>query len=464
MTVALACAATAPARGQAVKAPAAADLRAISHTLESLSDRVGPAVVQIFAVGYGLPDEAGDDRSLLTQQRSSGSGVILDPDGYIVTNAHVVQGAHRVQVQVPSVRRSGAGSVLGPRPRLLGAQIVAIDSETDLAVLKIAEQKLPFLTLADSDAVKPGQLVLAFGSPLGLDRSVTMGVVSAVARQLEADDPMIYIQTDASINPGNSGGPLVDTEGRVVGINTLILSQSGGNEGLGFAAPSNIVRNVFEQVRTHGRVRRGEIGVRAQTITPTLAQGLGLARDWGVLLADVLPEGPAARAGLLPNDIVLALDGKPMENGRQLQVNLYSRSVGHVVRLQIQRGARTLEVPVTVAERGDDTERFAALVRPEQHLISRLGILGLDVSQELSALLPDLRVTSGVVVAATTGAVPPGWEGELQPGDVIHGVNGAQVAGLAALRAAVDALRPGDALVLRVERDGLMLYVAGRVE
>ena len=464
MGAALACAATSPVLGQAVKAPAAADLRAISHTLESLSDRVGPAVVQIFAVGYAMPQEAGEDRSLLTQQRSSASGVILDAEGYIVTNAHVVQGAHRVQVQVPSPRRSDSGSVLGPRPRLIGAQVVAIDTETDLAVLKVAERGLPFLTLADSDAVRPGQLVLAFGSPLGLDRSVTMGVVSAVARQLEADDPMIYIQTDASINPGNSGGPLVDTDGRVVGINTLILSQSGGNEGLGFAAPSNIVRNVFEQVRAHGRVRRGEIGVRAQTITPTLAEGLGLPRDWGVLLADVLPEGPAARAGLLPNDIVMALDGKPMENGRQLQVNLYSRSVGQVVRLRVQRGARTLDVPVPVVERGDDTERFAALVQPEQHLVQRLGILGLDVSRELAGLLPDLRVASGVVVAATSGAVPPGWEGELQPGDVIHAVNRAQVVNLAALRAAIDALAPGDALVLRLERDGAMLYVAGRVE
>ena len=141
---------------------------------------------------------------------------------------------------------------------------------------------MPFLELADSDGVRPGQLVLAFGSPLGLDSSVTLGVVSAVARQLEPDDPMIYIQTDASINPGNSGGPLVDTDGRVVGINTLILSQSGGNEGLGFAAPSNIVRNVFEQVRKYGRVRRGEIGVRAQTITPLAGRRPRSCRATGV--------------------------------------------------------------------------------------------------------------------------------------------------------------------------------------
>ncbi len=240
------------------------------------------------------------------------------PTGYIVTNAHVVQGAHRVQVQVQSPRREGQRSVLRPRPRLLTARIVAVDEETDLAVLKVDEAGLPAVTLADSDTVHPGQIVLAFGSPLGLDSSVTMGVVSAVARQLEADDPMIYIQTDASINPGNSGGPLVDAEGRVIGINTLILSQSGGNEGLGFAAPSNIVRHVFEQVRRFGRVRRGQIGVRAQTITPALAEGLSLTRDWGVVLGDVFPDGPAAKAGLQVGDVVETLDGKPMENGRQL--------------------------------------------------------------------------------------------------------------------------------------------------
>ena len=228
------------------------------------------------------PSDASEERSLLAQQAQHRLGRHpRSRTGYIVTNAHVVQGAHKVQVQLAAPRRGGARSILGPRPRLVGAQIVAIDEETDLAVLKVDEKALPFLELADSDGVRPGQLVLAFGSPLGLDSSVTMGVVSAVARQLEPDDPMIYIQTDASINPGNSGGPLVDTDGRVVGINTLILSQSGGNEGLGFAAPSNIVRNVFEQMRKYGRVRRGEIGVRAQTITPSLAEGLEAAARLG---------------------------------------------------------------------------------------------------------------------------------------------------------------------------------------
>jgi len=441
------------------------DLGQVSRTLEALSDKVGPAVVQIFAVGYALPDEdSEEEQALLTQQRNTGSGVILDAGGYIVTNAHVVQGAFKVQVQVPSLRRAGARSILSPRPRLLGAQIVAIDEETDLAVLKVEEKGLSFLQLADSDSVHAGQLVLAFGSPLGLDSSVTLGVVSAVARQLEPDDPMIYIQTDASINPGNSGGPLVDTDGRVVGINTLILSQSGGNEGLGFAAPSNIVRNIFDQVRKYGRVRRGIIGVRAQTITSALAEGLKLPRDWGVVIGDVDPDGPAAKAGVEAGDVVAALDGKPMENGRQLQVNLYGRSIGDVVTLQVLRGTRTLEMPVTVIERGDDPNRFAGMARPDENLVKRLGVLGLTVNNSLTGLLPGLRVASGVVVAAVTRAPAPLLEGELRPGDVIHGVNRAPVKDLASLKGAVDALGVGEALVLRVERDGEMLFIGGRVE
>ena len=251
-------------------------------------------MVQVLTLGYASGDLADGERGVfVAPSRGAGSGVIVDAAGYIVTNAHVVQGAHRIQVELP-VRDSGVPgrSLVRPRPRLVGAQLVAIDEETDLAVVKVSERDLPALAFADSDMVRPGQIVMAFGSPLGLASSVSLGVVSAIARQLEAEDPMVYLQTDAPINPGNSGGPLVNLEGEIVGINALILSQSGGNEGLGFAAPSNIVRRVFEQIRQFGRVRRGEIGVRAQTITPLLAEGLQLGRDTGVVLSDVYPEGP----------------------------------------------------------------------------------------------------------------------------------------------------------------------------
>jgi serine protease Do len=256
------------------------DLNRVSDLFEALSEEAGPSIVQVFASGYVVPQGCGQTGNLITRQIQSGSGVILGEDGYIVTNAHVVNGAQRVQVLLARKNNGSPGRlILKPRGEAIDAEVLAIDSETDLAVLKIPVTGLPVLELGDSDELRSGQLVFAFGSPLGLDSSVSMGVISSVARQLRPDDPMIYIQTDASINPGNSGGPLIDTNGRVIGINTFILSQSGGKEGIGFAAPSNIVRNVYYQIRVSGRVRRGEIGVNAQTITPEIARGLGLSRN-----------------------------------------------------------------------------------------------------------------------------------------------------------------------------------------
>jgi serine protease Do len=324
-------------------APRAATAADLSSALEAAARLVAPAVVEIFTTWY----EPGDGvlprtADLVTTARASGSGVIVDADGYIVTNAHVVRGAHNVRVElaVPSSGRS----ILATRSRTVTGQIVGVDQETDLAVIKVDATGLSALSFADSDDLEAGQVVLAVGSPMGLHNSVSLGVISAVARQLEPESPMIYVQTDASINQGSSGGPLVDLHGRIVGINTLIVSRAGGYEGLGFAAPSNIVRTVVEQLRKIGRVRRGDIGIRAQTVTPLLASGLRLARETGVLLADVIPGSPAARAGLAIGDVVLALDGKPMENGRQLQVGLYRHFVGDVVSLDVLRDERVLTV------------------------------------------------------------------------------------------------------------------------
>ena len=446
---------------------AAGDLRQTSRMLEDLAARVGPAVVEIITLGYASTDLADEARGeLVAPSRGSGSGVIVDADGYIVTNAHVIEGARRIQVEIATASASDSvhHSVLQTRSRLVPAKVVAVDDETDLAVIKVSEKGLPTLDFADSEDVRPGQLVLAFGSPMGLNSSVTLGVISAVARQLDADDPMIYIQTDAPINPGNSGGPLVDMDGHVIGINTLILSQSGGNEGLGFAAPSNIVRNVFQQIRKYGRVRRGEIGVRPQTITPLLADGLRLPRDRGVILSDVFTDSPAFKAGMRAGDIVLSLDGKTMENGRQLQVNLYSRAVGDTVRLEIQRGSETMPVLVSVAEREDDPTRFTPLVAPDEPYIERLGILGLTLDTKSAAMLSDIRISTGIVVAATSTDLVPGAEGQLKPGDLVHALNGAPMKTVEELRAAINRLKVGDAAALQVERDGELLYVALRIE
>ena len=259
----LALAVAAPAWSQSTAR--AATIVDASAALESAARVAAPAVVSIFttsfAPGQGRLTRAAD---LVATERGAGSGVIVDPDGFIITNAHVVNGAHQLAVQLPSP--AGGQSILGRRSRTVKGTVVGIDLETDLALIRVEEKGLPALQFADSDTLRAGQLVLALGNPMGLESSVSMGVVSAVARQLSADSPMIYVQTDAAINPGSSGGALIDTKGRLAGINTLIVSQAGGNEGLGFAAPSNIVKAVYGQLRAHGRVRRGDIGVRAQTI------------------------------------------------------------------------------------------------------------------------------------------------------------------------------------------------------
>ena len=436
-------------------------LRQVDRSLESLALQVGPAIVQILVSGYtptsGFVRSTGD---LLAQRRNTGSGVILDADGYIVTNAHVVEGSQRVQVVLPpsAEQLSERSSILKTGGRLVGAQLVNVDRETDLAVIKIQAENLPVLELADSDRLRQGQLVFAFGSPLGLNNSVTMGVVSSVARQLESESPMVYIQTDASINPGNSGGPLVDVRGKVVGINTLILSQSGGSEGIGFAAPSNIVRTVFEQIRDRGRVVRGEIGIYAQTIDPILARALDLPVTAGTILGDVFPQSSAEMAGLRTGDIILALGTKPMENGRQLTVNLYQKPVGERVLLQVLRGADTLEVSVEVVNRTNDPGRFTDFVSADKNLIPELGILALALDEHLAHMFPTLRISTGVVVAGRA-LDAPFWNEGFLPGDIIHQINGADITQLGQLRDVIRQIKPLDPIVAQVERNGFLFYL-----
>jgi serine protease Do len=456
-------AAAAAGQGAAARVPPLSDL---SRSLQDLAAKVSPSVVQVFVTGYAAPDE--EDQGATGEphlERSNGSGVIVDADGYIVTNAHVVENATRIEVELPFEATGGAPgrSILKRRGRVVGAQVVAIDRETDLAVVKVEARGLTALAFGDSDTLRSGQIVLAFGSPLGLDSSVSMGVVSAVARQLAPEDPMIYIQTDATINPGNSGGALVDTEGRLVGINTMILTQSGGSEGIGFAAPSNIVRNIFNQIRKTGRVRRGMVGVNPQTITPLMAEALGLTIDAGVVLSDVIPGSPAEKAGLAPGDLVLSLDGKRMENGRQFRINVYTRGVGEQIAVEVRRGDRTLMVRVPVGERENDARELEALIGPQQ-VIRGLGIIGLDLTPPIAALLPPLRRTKGAVVARVTPATPFSQQGRLQSGDVVYAVNGKAVAGVEELKKAAAALAPGAAAVLLIERGSTLMYLAFRAE
>jgi serine protease Do len=241
------------------------------------------------------------------------------------------------------------------------------------------------------------------------------------------------------------------------------LSESGGNEGIGFAAPSNIVRAVFEQIRSHGRVRRGVIGVNAQTITPALAAGLGLSQDWGVVVGDVYPGSPAASAGVQIGDIIRALEDKPMENARQFDVNVYRRIVGDVVTLDLLRGTERLRLTVAVSERTDDPDRFLEMVTPDRNLVARLGILGLDVDNRISSMLTGPRRTGGVLVAARAADTPASPNG-LLPGDVILGINQQPILGLAGLRSGVEKLAPRSPCVLQVQRGARLMFIAIEIE
>ncbi len=434
-------------------------LHVFSESVQQLSNTVTKSVVQVLTIGFGLTtDQDKDDTAYLQAQRGIGAGVILTDDGYIVTNAHVIEGAREIRVRLQGLEQQNAGKSL-PGHGVLEAKLVGMDRLTDLAVLKIDAKGLPSLQLANSDDLKQGQVVFAFGSPMGLENSVSMGVVSATARQIDPDRPDIYIQTDAPINPGNSGGPLVDVDGHVVGINTFILSESGGNEGLGFAIPSDVVRSVYEQIRKNGHVHRGEIGVYLHTITPELAEGLHLPVEEGVILEDVVPDSSADKAGLKVGDIVTTVGGKPVDDLRQFALDLYSYKVGENIDVGLLRDGKVQNVPVKVTEKSDDPERFADMVTGPDNLVNRLGILGLTINDSLREMIgDDLRIKTGVLVAARTPTSTLLGEGP-QPGDVIHSVNGATVKNIDQLRNDLRGLKPGAPIVLQIERDGLLSYL-----
>jgi serine protease Do len=374
-----------------------------------------------------------------------------------MTNSHVVQNARKIRVRLIGLEHEERLNGSGEQRGMLEAKLIGLDRLTDLALIKIEQSNLPFLELANSADLKQGQVVLAFGSPLGLENSVSMGVVSAVARQLDPDNPMIYIQTDAAINPGNSGGPLVDVDGRVVGLNTFILTQSGGSEGIGFAIPSNVVHNIYRQLSTDGHIHRGMIGVFARPITPALASGLSLGRESGVLLEDVTPGGPADKAGVKIGDIVLTIDGAPLDNIRQFALDLYRYKIGESAQLGLLRGNQKISVMVPVVEQPNDPARFADMVDPQQDIVPRLDILGLGITNDVRAMLPELRYDSGVIVAARTQG-NSGSSGP-QPGDVIYAVNGKHVDDVAALRTALQQLKPDQPLVLQVQHQDQLSFM-----
>lgn len=436
----------------------------LNAALESLAAKVSPAVVQILVTGYGpLREEQRSQTAFIVRQHAVGSGVIVDPDGYIMTNAHVVEGAQRIRIALPfPMNERPSLSPVGKR-RILEARLVGQHKETDLALLKIEETELPSLPLLSQQRPHVGQLVFAIGSPEGLQNSVTLGVISAVARQADPGKPLTYIQTDAPINPGNSGGPLVDMSGSVVGLNTFILSQGGGSEGLGFAIPARVVDFVYNSLRQHGHVHRVEIGAGTQEITPILAEGLHLSQRWGVVVVDVKPDGPAAAAGLQIQDIILAADDRRIETLPSLSSALYLHRLDQVVKLEVLRGNEKKILYVPAIEHRDQMDELLDAVNPENSLIPRLGVLAIDLTADLSSRLGSLRIPSGVVVVGRAADLIMPDTG-LQAGDVIHQMNTTRIDSLDTLRTAVGALKTGDPVVMQVERDGGLMYVSFEME
>ena len=388
----------------------------------------------------------------------TGSGFVVDAEGYIVTNAHVVSGARRVQVVLPADNADGTlATALSGKSSLLTARIVGLASELDLALLKVDDMKLPALPLATYSEIHQGETVFAFGSPAGLRNSLTHGLVSAVARQTDPDSPLIYIQTDAPINPGNSGGPLVNIRGEVVGVNTFIVSQSGGNEGLGFAIPSATVRTAVRQLRQFGYLRRQEIGMSIQTITPTLASSLVLPRDYGVIVSDVWPGGPAAAAGLQVGDILVSVDGRPAENVPTVSYSFRLRDSTDPVQLVVMTAGKQRTLSVTPVEVRSDFDTVSAMADPEKNLVPELGILGVEIDKDIAAAATGLRDPHGVIVVAR--AAGGSSDVALQEKDVIRRLNNQEIATLQGLRDAIRALTPGAPVTLQIQREGRLLYL-----
>jgi serine protease Do len=439
-------------------------LQQFNGELQDLVAKISPAVVQIQVTGYGaIENENPSEAAVIARQQAIGSGVIVDPNGYIMTNAHVVRGAQRIRVVLFHPTEDPAFLEPIGKERILEAKLVGVHEESDLALLKVEEKNLPTLTLRTTGRVRQGQMVVAVGSPEGLANSVTLGVVSSVARQPDPDRPMVYIQTDASINPGNSGGPLIDMDGYVLGINTMILSQSGGSEGIGFAIPARIVEFVYESLRKNGHVHRVEIEAGAQSITPALAQGLGLSQTFGVVVSDVTPGGPAESAGLQIGDIVVTADGRPIETLPQLTAVLYLHPVDEVLTLVIKRGdtQKTLHIPVL--EHRDQMDRLADEIDAQNSLVQRLGILGVDLNDRVRPIIGDVRISSGVVVLARAVSLL-GPDTGLKTGDIIHSVNRTSIDSMDSLRASLNGLKPGAPVVLQVEREGKLQWLSFDME
>ena len=439
-------------------------LTAFNQALEQLVKKVAPAVVQVNASGppQRTPEDSEDDDSdtyqvALDPQRIVGSGFIVDARGYIITNAHVLRGTSEIKVTLENPAPSQGSRKNTVAAKTFPAKLIGEFKEADLAVIKIDAEHLPTIGFARHDSLRQGQLVIAFGSPEGFQNSVSIGVISAIARQTNPDNHISYLQTDAAINPGSSGGPLVDINGNLVGVNAFLISQGGGSEGLGFAIPGDIAQFAFENIVKDGSVNWGDIGLRVQGITPTLAEGLHLPRDSGVVVSDVVPGTPAEVEGVSVGDVITGLDEKQLESVPEFYEALYHKRAGEKLALSITRHGRivTVHLPVTAAgaEQFESSEESV----PTSSVVSKLGILCSEIGSRPAPQIATLRSRTGLLVEAK--AATTDLQVSLAVGDVIRAVNLTPVSSVAELQSFLDKMKPGTPLVLQVERKARFIYL-----
>ncbi len=374
-----------------------------------------------------------------------GSGVIISADGYIITNNHVVDGATDVEVTLTDRRE-------------FKARVIGTDPKTDVAVIKIDADRLPAITVGDSSKLRTGDEVLAIGNPYGVGQTVTMGIVSATGRAgLGIEDYEDFIQTDASINPGNSGGALVNDRGELVGINTAILSgNTGGNQGIGFAVPVNLARQVMDQIAVHGEVTRGYLGVTIQEVTPAIAKAIGLDGPRGAMVSDVSADSPAQRAGLQSGDVITALNGKPVADRNQLRMDISMMGTNQPLKLQVFRNGETVNLNAETAAMPGAPELHASAETGSSH--SALDGVSIEsLNPEMARQAGVAPGTTGVVVTGVDPASAAASSG-LQEGDVIQEVNHSKVTNSSDFASALRRSK-GDSLLL-VNRKGNKLYLA----
>lgn len=431
-----------------------------------LVEQQGPAVVnisttQIIRNAQGFPNLPESDpfyeffRRFAPQMprehesQSLGSGFIISADGYIMTNAHVVDSADKITVRLTDKRE-------------FRAKVIGADKRTDVALLKIEATGLPKVTVGDPNKLKVGEWVVAIGSPFGFDSSVTAGIVSAKGRSLPQDNFVPFIQTDVAINPGNSGGPLFNMNGEVVGINSQIYTRSGGSMGLSFAIPIDVATQVTEQLRTSGKVTRGRIGVTIQELTRELAESFGLSKPVGALISSVEKNGPADKAGIEASDVILRFDGKPVTSSSELPRMVAATKPGSKVAVELWRKGASRQVTVEIAEMPEDGKLARAAKKLADDVAEAIARLGIAVSELTKEQLEELQVNGGLLVEEVRGSAARA--AGLQQGDVLLAIGNIPIRSLNQFNEILKQVDKGRNVALLVRRGDAATYVAIRLD